>query len=62
MYHAPNQLAIANTFSARVSRPVIRNAFALYLHAQTPGGKQGRSEFGSIPYSALVSIGVTFHM
>ena len=39
-----------------------RNRFYAYLHAQTPGGKPGRSEFGAIPYSALVSIGVTFQM
>lgn len=38
------------------------NRFYAYLHAQTPGGKLGRSEFGAIPYSALVSIGVTFQM
>ena len=39
-----------------------RNHFHAYLHAQTPGGKRSRSEFGAIPYSALVSIGVTFQM
>lgn len=40
----------------------VKNRFRAYLHAQTPGGKPGRSEFGAIPYSALVSIGVTFQM
>jgi hypothetical protein len=40
----------------------IKNCFGAYLHAQTPGGKARQSEFGAIPYSALVSIGVTFHM
>jgi hypothetical protein len=38
------------------------NRFHAYLHAQTPGGKRSRSQFGAIPYSALVSIGVTFQM
>ena len=40
----------------------IGNRFRAYLHAETPGGKRSRSEFGAIPYSALVSIGVTFQM
>ena len=40
----------------------VQNHFYAYLHAQTPGGKPGRSEFGAIPYSALISIGVIFHM
>ncbi|MGO9232327.1 MAG: hypothetical protein ACLQKA_24280 [Bryobacteraceae bacterium] len=40
----------------------VKNHFRAYLHAQTPGGKPGRSEFGAIPYSALVSIGVTVQM
>jgi hypothetical protein len=38
------------------------NHFYGYLHAQTPGGRPGRSEFGALPYSALLSIGVTFQM
>ena len=38
------------------------NRFHAYLHAQTPGGRRGRSEYGAIPYSALVSIGATFQM
>ncbi len=40
----------------------IRNRFRAYLHAETPAGKRSRSEFGAIPYSALVSIGATFQM
>jgi hypothetical protein len=40
----------------------LRNHFHAYLHAQTPGGKRSRSEFGAIPYSALVSIGVTLQL
>ena len=38
------------------------NHFYAYTHAQAPAGKRGRSEYGSIPYSALASIGVTFQM
>lgn len=33
-----------------------------YTHAQTPAGKKLRSEYGMIPYSALVSIGVRFQL
>jgi hypothetical protein len=40
----------------------VKNHFYAYLHAQTPGGERSRSQFGAIPYSALVSIGVTFQM
>ena len=40
----------------------IGNSFSAYLHAETPRGRPRRSEFGAIPYSALVSIGATFHM
>jgi hypothetical protein len=40
----------------------IGNHFYAYTHVQTPAGKRGRSEYGTIPYSALVSIGVTFQM
>ncbi len=35
--------------------------FYAYLRAQTPGGKW-HSEYGMIPYSALVSVGVSFQM
>ncbi len=38
------------------------NHFYGYAHAQAPAGKRGRSEYGMIPYSALVSIGVTFQL
>lgn len=38
------------------------NHFSAYTHVQAPAGKRGRSEYGTIPYSALVSIGVTFQM
>ena len=40
----------------------VKDRLYAYLHAQTPGGKPLRSEFGAIPYSALISIGVIFHM
>jgi hypothetical protein len=40
----------------------IGNRFYAYLHGQTPGGNRTRSQFGVIPYSALISIGVTFQM
>ena len=35
--------------------------FYAYLRAQTPGGKW-HSEYGTIPYSALISVGVSFQM
>jgi len=34
------------------------NHFFVYTHGQVPAGKKWQSEYGSIPYSALVSIGV----
>jgi hypothetical protein len=36
--------------------------FLAYTHAQTPRGSRIRSEYGAIPYSALISIGVTFQL
>jgi hypothetical protein len=35
------------------------NHTSAYVHAQTPSGKQFQSEYGMIPYSALVSAGIT---
>lgn len=35
----------------------LRDNFSLTARAQAPGGKRGRSEYGMIPYSALLSIG-----
>ena len=34
------------------------NHFYAYTHGQIPAGKKGRSEYGSIPYSALISVGM----
>jgi hypothetical protein len=36
--------------------------FFLYTHGQVPAGKKWQSEYGSIPYSALVSVGVRFQL
>jgi hypothetical protein len=38
------------------------NHFYAYTHMEAPAGRQGRSQFGAIPYSALVSVGVTVHI
>ena len=38
------------------------NHFYGYTHIQVPAGQRGRSEYGTIPYSTLVSIGVTFQL
>ena len=36
--------------------------FCLVEHTQTPGGKRWRSEYGMIPYSALVSVGFRYQL
>ncbi len=38
------------------------NRFYAYTHVQAPAGKRARSEYGAIPYSALISIGVTLQL
>jgi hypothetical protein len=38
------------------------NRFAAYLHALAPSGKQWRSEYGMLPYAALVSVGVRYQL
>jgi hypothetical protein len=40
----------------------IGNNFYAYTHAQAPRGKQWRSQYGMIPYAALVSIGLTVQL
>ena len=40
----------------------VADHFSLTAHAQTPGGKRWRSEYGMIPYSALVSIGFRYQI
>ncbi|HXN46182.1 MAG TPA: hypothetical protein VN893_06045 [Bryobacteraceae bacterium] len=40
----------------------VADHFSLTTHAQTPGGKRWRSEYGMIPYSALVSIGFRYQI
>ena len=37
------------------------NHFQAYVHAQAPAGKM-HTEYGTIPYSALLSVGVSFRM
>lgn len=38
------------------------NHLSAYLHATTPAGKQWQSQFGMLPYSALVSLGIRCQM
>ncbi len=40
----------------------VADHFSLTAHAQAPSGKRWRSEYGMIPYSALVSIGFRFQI
>ena len=40
----------------------VADHFSLTAHTQTPGGKRWRSEYGMIPYSALVSIGFRYQI
>ncbi len=40
----------------------VADHFSLTAHAPTPGGKRWRSEYGMIPYSALVSIGFRYQI
>ena len=40
----------------------VADHFSLTARAQTPGGKRWRSEYGMIPYSALVSIGFRYQI
>jgi len=41
---------------------LIGDHFYAYTHIQAPAGKRGRSEYGAISYSALVSLGVRFQL
>jgi hypothetical protein len=36
--------------------------FSTYLHAETPGGDRWRSQYGTIPYSARISLGIRFQL
>jgi hypothetical protein len=38
------------------------NYFSAYLHAETPGGNQLRSQYGTIPYSARIAMGIRFQL
>jgi hypothetical protein len=38
------------------------NHLYAYTHAEAPGGKRSGSQYGKIPYSALISVGVRFQM
>jgi len=40
----------------------VADHFSLTEHGETPGGKRWRSEYGMIPYSALVSIGFRYQI
>ncbi len=40
----------------------IRDQFSAYGHAELPGGRRWRSEYGMIPYSALLSIGLRYQI
>ena len=40
----------------------VADRFSLLEHTEAPGGKRWRSEYGMIPYSALVSIGFRYQI
>ena len=38
------------------------NHLSIYARAQTPGGRMWRSEYGMLPYSALISAGIRLQL